>query len=165
MGPSILIRGLMPAKKTVVNHGDPAYEGQWPWMATLILRGYPQTSFCSATIISEEYILSAGHCFGKGMKFHSVQVAVGAVDVVAGHPNIVDIADAFLHPKYENTRTTLKNDVLVLKLAKPLVLSNNVQPICLAGKFDGDDVTKPEDESAIVAGWGCKLTDSKPCYS
>jgi len=41
--------------------GQPAAQGQYPWMAAMVNKGQ-QTNFCGGSIISNSYILTAAHC-------------------------------------------------------------------------------------------------------
>jgi secreted trypsin-like serine protease len=39
--------------------GDISTVGQWPWVVSLSYLGKP---FCSGTLISNEWVVTAGHC-------------------------------------------------------------------------------------------------------
>lgn len=42
-----------------ISGGDIATLGQWPWIVSLSYLGRP---FCSGTLISEDWVVTAGHC-------------------------------------------------------------------------------------------------------
>lgn len=45
--------------KAYVAGGDISTVGQWPWVVSLSYLGRP---FCSGTLISNEWVVTAGHC-------------------------------------------------------------------------------------------------------
>lgn len=61
---------------------------------------------------------------------------------------MVQVAEFFMHPDYDNVTTV--NDISILRLAAPLSFSNAIAPIALA-PADGD---LPVGANAAVSGWG-----------
>lgn len=45
--------------------GSNAKDGEWPWQVSLHFSGSP---YCGASVITKEWLLSAGHCF-QGEKY------------------------------------------------------------------------------------------------
>ncbi|ESO03221.1 hypothetical protein HELRODRAFT_174120 [Helobdella robusta] len=59
-------------KEPYIVNGDVAAEGAWPWYAQLYYNG---TSWCGASIISDQWLLTAAHCLlsvGLSLSMHYV---------------------------------------------------------------------------------------------
>ena len=53
--------------------GQPAKSGSWPWIVRLIInKGTRNPTFCSATIIESNYLLTAADCCRKDAVFSDV---------------------------------------------------------------------------------------------
>jgi len=138
--------------------GSQSSQGKWPWQAALFYKG---THYCGGAIISNTWILSAGHCFNP------LTSAIPADwTVVLGDHHIKERNDKYeqrrkvvnitIHEGYKSMYfegihdTPPKNDVAILKLDKPLTFTDFVQPLCLPRP---DQVFAPNEE-CYVAGWG-----------
>ncbi|XP_068626038.1 trypsin-1-like [Battus philenor] len=103
---------------------------------------------CGGSIISERFILTAGHC--------TYSVTVGpltyALVGVLSRTEAVDssqryrIKDIIRHPGYKASRKY--NDIALLKTDTEILLSSKVVPACL--HVD----TQADDQQALVTGWG-----------
>jgi secreted trypsin-like serine protease len=40
--------------------GEESKQGSWPWQVALLLNG---TQFCSGSLINEDWVVTASHCF------------------------------------------------------------------------------------------------------
>lgn len=114
---------------------------------------------CTASIIANEFVITAGHCVQESVEEHrnDTTVTVGSVDFNQGEQ--IQVAEIFLHPNFSMTiRTapdggkyygTFRDDVAILKLVKPVKYGQLIQPICLPSAFK-----ETPGELAAVAGWG-----------
>ncbi|CAH4023743.1 unnamed protein product [Pieris brassicae] len=98
---------------------------------------------CGATIVSEQFLVSAAHCF-KALKTGNPEIVVGTDKIHEG--DHYDILEAHPHP--ENYK--LDYDVVVIKLVKKLVFSSKVQPLKLAEP----DMVVEDDAVFKVIGFG-----------
>ncbi|KAJ3638663.1 hypothetical protein MTP99_002010 [Tenebrio molitor] len=124
-------------------NGEEAGLGQIPWQAAVHFSGQGFAWFCGGSIISEEWILTAGHCVNGA---EQATVLTGLVDLDGDVGVTSDKGDFVLHEGFN--AETLDNDIGLVKLKVPLELNENQAPIALSGDFleDGVNVT--------VSGWG-----------
>lgn len=101
--------------------------------------------FCGGTIISDQWILSAAHCFTVGIS--NLEILVGATKHESEGKRI-RIERIVKHPKY--IAANADNDFVLVKLKEKLQLNDKVQPIRLpeaSEKFESGRM-------CLVTGWG-----------
>uniref|UniRef100_A0A674K5W0 Serine protease 53 n=1 Tax=Terrapene triunguis TaxID=2587831 RepID=A0A674K5W0_9SAUR len=111
--------------------GDNARRGEWPWQASLQLRG---EHMCGGTLIGDKWILSAAHCFiGKDTTKDpsSWKVVLGRLQLSGGPLQGVvrNVSQIITHERYKDYTKGL--DIALLRLAEPVSFSRDVGPICL----------------------------------
>jgi len=139
------IAPLAPAGDTKIVGGVVAAPHEFPWQVAVFI---DDKFFCGGSIISNDYIMCAGHCLHDA-KF--VQVVVGAHNISADEPTqqTYNSTDFFTHENY--TSLTVHNDISMIKLPESLVFNDYIQPVCLptAGEEDlGPGIT------VTPSGWG-----------
>lgn len=117
-----------------------------------------QTLFvCGGTIIDEETILSAAHCFydetGKHKhKSSYVKVEVGFfVHINKTHPRKLQVRKYYTHPKYNPL--THDNDIAILKLKRPLNFINKAK-IGPASLPYASFTPEESDQMGLLSGFG-----------
>lgn len=106
---------------------------------------------CGATLISDQYLLTAAHCLNNAKKGKPQYAVIG--DVTLHHSTSVyrkqvRIVDWIMHPAYKPP--LIYNDIALLKLESRLELSRYLLPACL-----GDPVVTPKNDGQVQAiGWG-----------
>ncbi|XP_047518165.1 serine protease snake-like isoform X2 [Pieris napi] len=127
--------------------GEDAYEGEFPHMALL---GYGKDKLewiCGGVIISERYVLTAGHCTYSRFYGPVKKIRVGILkrsDPVDSSKEYNVIATK--HPEYKPPMKY--HDIALLQTDRDIELNKYVVPACL---HDGGPLF---NNSAIVTGWG-----------
>lgn len=138
----------LPAQAVI--NGRAATEGELPFMAA-IQTAEDGFTFCGGSVISGEWILTAGHCVhdaeNEVYEPKALQVVTGRTDLRnKGAGEVIAVSEIVLHPDFD--LASLSHDVALLRLATPTV-SPAIQ---LSREFDDD--LEAEGTPVTVAGWG-----------
>ncbi|POI34745.1 hypothetical protein CIB84_001504, partial [Bambusicola thoracicus] len=110
--------------------GANSVEGEWPWQASLQVRG---RHICGGTLIADRWVVSAAHCFqDERLASPSVwTIYLGKYfQNTTSHTEVsFKVIRLFLHPYYEEDSHDY--DVALLQLDHPVIISPFIQPICL----------------------------------
>ncbi|XP_038565946.1 polyserase-2-like isoform X1 [Micropterus salmoides] len=138
-----------PVLNTKIVGGQEASAGSWPWQVSL------QTStgfhFCGGSLINNEWVLTAAHCFfGKVTDPKTVTVVLGLQSLQGSNTNKVSqtVSQIIIHPSYNSG--TEENDICLLKLSSPVTFTTYIQPVCLAAPGS----TFYKGTVSWVTGWG-----------
>ncbi|OWK58916.1 Transmembrane protease serine 6 [Lonchura striata] len=120
----------MQAPLSRIVGGMNSVEGEWPWQASLQVRG---RHICGGTLIADRWVVSAAHCFqDERLASPSIwTVYLGKyLQNATGHTEVsFKVIHLFLHPYYEEDSHDY--DVALLQLDHPVIISPLIQPICL----------------------------------
>ncbi|XP_075972383.1 trypsin-3-like [Anticarsia gemmatalis] len=113
-----------------------------PYQVSFIVN---QSYFCGGFIVSENYILTAGHC-AQNVDPSTVVLRAGSSWRKNG--TIIPIAEVIPHPEYDNP--AFDKDVAVMKTVDPIEYNDVIQPIALPPKG------RPMKAKSmiLVSGWG-----------
>ncbi|XP_028135122.1 trypsin-3 isoform X1 [Diabrotica virgifera virgifera] len=122
-----------------------------PWIVSIL---YPRIGFkCAGSLISEDTVLTAGHCL-RNPDSQPISVVLGTAD--RSHPGTtIKVKEAKKHENYSledlNLRTEKANyDIGYIKLADKVPFSDKIRPIKLPEKYNKVPLGTP----LVVAGWG-----------
>ncbi|XP_047553691.1 chymotrypsinogen B-like [Lutra lutra] len=127
----------------IVN-GEDAVPSSWPWQVSL--QTGSALHFCGGSLISQDWVLTAAHC--RVRKSHRVVAGVSDLGSDGEAVQVLRIAKVFEHPLWDRIMDT--NDIALLKLATPVLLSSAVSPVCLPGA----NASFPPGSICATTGWG-----------
>ncbi|XP_054479738.1 prothrombin [Anoplopoma fimbria] len=139
--------------------GTDAEVASAPWQVMLYKRS-PQELLCGASLVSDQWILTAAHCilyppWNKNFTADDILVRLGKHNRVMferGIEKIVAISEIIVHPKY-NWKVNLNRDIALLHLRRPVVFSDVIHPICIPSKKVAISLMT-EGYKGRVTGWG-----------
>ncbi|XP_072284524.1 acrosin-like [Pyxicephalus adspersus] len=141
--------------------GNDALPGSWPWLVSiqqpLDYEGRDFAHTCGGTIVNQQWVLTAAHCFkGVGSDYLEWRLVLGARQLsnLASGTQIRKIIRKIEHEKYNPD--TEENDIALLRMDRPVTFSNYIQPACLPQK----DTVFNHLSECYIAGWGVTSEDS-----
>ncbi|XP_063966351.1 uncharacterized protein LOC135156797 [Lytechinus pictus] len=144
------ICGTRPAYtpfQTRIVGGVDAQEGEFPWMA--YLNSVDVDSFCGATLISSEWVVTSAHCVrGTTNILQSVVIGDLQLSVDSEHRLEISPDEIFVHPEYDPT--TLNADIALIKLSEPVSFTEYVRPACLSRAVE----EVRDYKACFITGWG-----------
>ncbi|KAK1157486.1 transmembrane protease serine 11C-like [Acipenser oxyrinchus oxyrinchus] len=169
-------RSAVHGGSRVVVTGKDAKPGLWPWQAALYRE--PDTRVtCGGTIVSRDWIVSAGHCFfGPYRDPLKWKVALGLVDTaVPEHwAQRSGVDKLYVHEQFFNP----DNDIALLHLSSPAEFNDYVRPACLpcTGTSNTDEwsncyvtgfglFSETGAQGVVLQQAGMKLIPSDECKS
>ncbi|CAJ0576299.1 unnamed protein product, partial [Mesorhabditis spiculigera] len=133
---------------------------EFPFVAHLEVYVGAGSSTCGASIMHEEWILTAGHCL-HSLTSNPAEVLVRVGDIDPQSPSMQTIKASALriHPDYhfeEDYAINGKyefavNDIALVRLSRRLVFSRNIRPIEIA---ENNEKLIGEGVESQVIGWG-----------
>ncbi|XP_046406539.1 trypsin-1-like [Ischnura elegans] len=130
--------------------GTQAKSGEWCWQAKIMIWSEDDDGsffLCGGSVINDEYILSAAHCF-YGKENSKIDVYLGAHKLFGDKEGKRKFVDTVLiHEDYDPI--TKANDIALVKMVRKIRYSDRICSICLPNK-----ATDYTGETCTITGWG-----------
>merc|ERR1719347_2286651 len=136
-------------RSTRIVGGQEVEVNEWPWQAGMVWAG-SFSVFCGATVISDEWILTAAHCV-DGTDPSSINVLLAEHDYWdSDFPVRMEISEIISHENYDSS--TVDYDFALLRMANKIdwAANPNIRPACLPEYGSGDY----DQWMSTVTGWG-----------
>jgi len=141
--------------------------GAHPWLAAIGYKVMGQDAVqyqCGGSLISDRYILTAAHCVTQLPEEFTVSTirlgehdlnktrdCQGVAQICADPPLDIDIEEVVPHDNY-STPIRFRNDIALIRLARPVNFTEFVGPVCLP--LDEDRNATFEEHRLTVLGFG-----------
>ncbi|KAM9457779.1 chymotrypsin-like protease CTRL-1 [Clarias gariepinus] len=137
--------GRAPLNTKIVG-GANAAVGSWPWQVSIQTKGF---HFCGGSLINENWVLSAAHCF-QSPNAVPITLVLGARNLQGTSTNIQQrgASKIIIHPNFNST--IIDNDIALVQLSSVVTFNEYVLPVCLAASsssFSGGI-------NVWITGWG-----------
>lgn len=130
-----------------ITGGSDSAPTQWPWQVSIV---YLSEHVCGGSLVSQEWVLSAAHCFPSEHKKEDYEVRLGAhqLDSFTEGNEVLSVAEVISYPTYQEEGS--EGDIALVRLAKAVPFSRFIRPICLPAA----NTSFPNGLTCTVTGWG-----------
>lgn len=123
-----------------------------------------------ATLIDKEWLITSAHCLYLGQRAipaKHIKVELGAFKRGTSHHKLVlhDVSQIVIHKDFNQNltldRKVLSANIALLRLAKPVDVTDKIRPICMPTRMEVDHLLRPGvQRDGVVVGWG-KTSDHR----
>ncbi|XP_040214315.1 transmembrane protease serine 13-like [Rana temporaria] len=127
--------------------GTDATEGAWPWQVSLQQDG---THVCGGSLISNQTVLCATHCFESSKNPSDFTVVLGAYQLqnIGSQQLVSNVQSITVDSQWSGDGTP--GDIALIKLSDPITYTNYILPVCVPPS----SMDFPEGMTCTVTGWG-----------
>nr|XP_016851673.1 PREDICTED: serine protease 27 [Anolis carolinensis] len=139
--------GQPPVSLNRIVKGKDAVPGEFPWQISLQLN---QRHVCGGSLISEDWVITAAHCFYQFRDLSQYQVLLGVTQLSNPGPQAccLGVQQVIIHPMYAGHTTS--GDIALVQLSRKVQYSYLILPICLPDA----SLKFPPGKVCWVTGWG-----------
>ncbi|XP_017508453.2 cathepsin G-like [Manis javanica] len=125
--------------------GQEARPHSRPYMAYLLIQSPEGLSSCGGSLVREDFVLTAAHCWGR-----SIMVVLGAHNIrrVESTQQYIPVLRAIRHPEYD--QQNIRNDIMLLQLRSRIRQNQAVRTVALPQT----QARLGPRASCTVTGWG-----------
>jgi len=133
--------------------GNLARRSSYPWMVALA--NNDSGFFCAATIISENWVLTAAHCVNDSdtSSFYGVVGNIDTSNITSSSRITFD--QIIVHPGFKSSGRLLSQDIALLRTSRGILLEPRVSAVCTPS----EDASLKDEEICIAVGWGSFYQD------
>ncbi|XP_053312823.1 enteropeptidase [Spea bombifrons] len=140
---------LLDNENSKIVGGTDAALGAWPWIVSLY---YNNRQTCGASLMNEEWLVSAAHCvYGRNLIPSLWKAVLGlhdSLNVTSPTTVTLVIDQIVINPHYN--RRTKDSDIVMMHLQFKVNYTDYIQPICLPESHQ----EFPSGMNCSIAGWG-----------
>ncbi|XP_073502348.1 serine protease 33-like [Phyllobates terribilis] len=141
-----------PALSLRIIGGTDADEGAWPWQVSVL---YSRRPVCGGSLISDQWVLSAAHCFSPSQSPAEYSVYLGAHKLDTPNSNAMEVGvnNLILHPQFSAPGGS--GDIALVRLSRSVTYTWYIRPVCMPPA----SMVFPPETSCYVTGWGRTQSD------
>uniref|UniRef100_A0A0N4Z721 Peptidase S1 domain-containing protein n=1 Tax=Parastrongyloides trichosuri TaxID=131310 RepID=A0A0N4Z721_PARTI len=127
--------------------GNISSTNSWPWVVQIYSKSSNKV-FCGGTIIDEDTIITAAHCFRSNFIIppNNYKIYHGSNTLRDG--KVVHVKSITRHPLYSEDNWYVNFDIAIIRLSEKIKFTNESYPICLA------EGMLPSETPCFAAGFG-----------
>ncbi|XP_077129939.1 serine protease 27-like [Ranitomeya variabilis] len=127
--------------------GTAATEGAWPWQISLRYNGY---HICGGSLISNQWVLTAAHCFESSKNSSYFEVGLGEYQLLnpSVHSIVSSVENIIVNPLFIGVGSP--GDLALIKLSSPVTYTDYILPVCIPP----ESMSFSDGSNCWVTGWG-----------
>ncbi|CAG9823853.1 unnamed protein product [Phaedon cochleariae] len=136
--------------------GKPSQPAAWPWLVSIYKNGI---FHCGGVLINEMWIVTAAHCVDKYWLYY-YEIQAGMLRRFSYAPMEQHRWAAVIIANENYDKSTLENDIALMKLSSPVRFNRYVRPICLPSEATaGRNFMEGPSPGTIctTVGWGATI--------
>jgi secreted trypsin-like serine protease len=111
---------------------------------------------CTGSILSTSYILTSASCIDGALP-HDISIAAGIHNRIEDFAFIRYVRDVYIHPDWNSSDTSFRNDIALLKIFPPLSIASGgmLARICIPNEVCSNQLVNspPNASELIIVGW------------
>ncbi|KAM8962457.1 serine protease 33-like [Pelodytes ibericus] len=136
-----------PVVSSRIVGGTDATDGSWPWQISL---QYNNQHVCGGTLISDQWVMTAAHCFVSSTSPSDYRILLGGYKLATtnSHQEYSSVKNITINKLYSGTGSS--GDIALLELSNPVTYTSFILPVCIPSA----SINFPEGMECWVTGWG-----------
>ncbi|XP_075141472.1 serine protease 33-like [Leptodactylus fuscus] len=127
--------------------GTDASEGAWPWQISLHFRN---SHICGGSLFSEQWVISAAHCFLMSTNPSDYTVVLGAyqLSIPSVHQVVSTVQSIIVNSLFSGVG--YPGDIALIELSSPINYTEYILPVCVPSPL----MSFPDGTKCWTTGWG-----------